>query len=207
MVPAAQLRHAVPGPALTNRAANKQRPKLCHKNAGYLVAVAIFPPGPPLLISMRRFIGVGRFLGLRKALEESSERTPGSPHINAQCDSQPAVRHTSATTVKLLKVCSPGVTVTPSWTTSGMCRYQHPVCLEVQVSPGGQWSDAMIPGKSIANGFTKRTWGGRRIPWPIGRPFKQSLLRAQWNSNRCNRSTARKKIGPVNCPSDRPFMT
>jgi hypothetical protein len=33
----------------------------------------------------------------------------------------------------------------------------------------------------------------------------QSLLRAEWNSNRCNWSTARKKIGPVNRPCDRPI--
>src|SRR5260370_42000947 len=33
----------------------------------------------------------------------------------------------------------------------------------------------------------------------------QSLLRAEWNSNECNWSTARKKIGPVNRPCDRPI--
>src|SRR6516164_7180803 len=33
----------------------------------------------------------------------------------------------------------------------------------------------------------------------------QSLLRVEWNSNRCNWSTARKKIGPVNRPCDRPI--
>src|SRR5216684_2025103 len=33
----------------------------------------------------------------------------------------------------------------------------------------------------------------------------QSLLRAERNSNKCNWSTARKKIGPVNRPCDRPI--
>src|SRR5215813_4053074 len=33
----------------------------------------------------------------------------------------------------------------------------------------------------------------------------QSLLRAEANPNECNRSTARKKIGPVNQPCDRPI--
>src|SRR5438034_377426 len=33
----------------------------------------------------------------------------------------------------------------------------------------------------------------------------QSLLRAERNSNECNWSTARKKIGPVNRPCDRPI--
>src|ERR1700737_5016129 len=33
----------------------------------------------------------------------------------------------------------------------------------------------------------------------------QSLLRADRNSNECNWSTARKKIGPVNRPCDRPI--
>jgi hypothetical protein len=156
MVPAAQLRRAVPGPALTNRGANKQRPKLCHKNTEYLVAVAIFPPGPPFLISMRRFIGVGRFLGLRKALEENSEQSPGSIH---KCTVRFAT--SGATYVRghgeTIEGVQPGVT--PSWTTSGMCRY-HPARLEVQVSRGGRWSDAVITGKSIANGFTKGLGAG-----------------------------------------------
>jgi hypothetical protein len=55
--------------------------------------------------------------------------------------------------------------------------------------------------------------GGQALQQPL--PFRpstsyrwltgQSLLRAQWNSNRCNCSTARKKIGPVNRPCDRPI--
>src|SRR6266536_4435070 len=38
-----------------------------------------------------------------------------------------------------------------------------------------------------------------------GRLTGQSLLRAEQNSNECNWSTARKKIGPVNRPYDRPI--
>src|SRR5437870_1603971 len=39
----------------------------------------------------------------------------------------------------------------------------------------------------------------------LGRLTGQSLLRAERNSNKCNWSTARKKIGPVNRPCDRPI--